>query len=190
MTAPYLEIVAACWVVLAVYWAWGAGQTRPAKQVETLASSAVSGVLMWMGSVLLSASAVRPHLVAVASLAPSPVRQIVGTALVALGVAFAIWSRIVLGSNWSRVARISEGQRLVESGPYRIVRNPIYSGFLLAVFGMALASGSVVAFAGLLLVFAGLWRKARVEERLLAAEFGDEYVAYAKRVKSIIPFVL
>ena len=190
MTAPYLEIVAACWVVLAVYWAWSVGQTRPAKRSETVASSALSGLLMWMGSVLLSVSAVRSHLVTSVSLAPSPMRQIAGTAFVALGVAFAIWSRSVLGSNWSRVARISEGQRLVERGPYRIVRNPIYSGFLLAAFGVALASGSVAAFVGLLLVFAGLWRKARVEERLLAAEFGDEYSAYAKRVKSIIPFVL
>ena len=88
------------------------------------------------------------------------------------------------------MARIAEGQQLVTSGPYHLVRNPIYSGMLLAAFGIALTAGDVAALLGLAFVFASLWRKALVEERLLASEFGEQYAAYSRRVKRLIPFVL
>ena len=67
------------------------------------------------------------------------------------------------------------------------MRNPIYSVILLAASGMALTSSDVAALLGLALVFAPLWRKALVEERLLVSKFGEQYAAHSRRVKRLIP---
>jgi protein-S-isoprenylcysteine O-methyltransferase Ste14 len=187
---PYRQIIAACWAVLLVYWAWSAPGRRPIKRSESGGSILISNLVMGAGFASLALAGIRGHPLTSLALPASTVRSVAGTALVAVGVAIAIWSRGVLGANWSRVARITEGQQLVTVGPYRSVRNPIYSGFLLATCGMALTSGDVAALLGLTLVFIALWRKARAEERLLASEFGEQYAAYSRRVKRLIPFVL
>ncbi len=145
---------------------------------------------MWAGFASLMLGSVRGHLASFLALPDSTARSIAGAALVAVGVAIAIWSRSVLGANWSGVPRITEGQQLVTTGPYRFVRNPIYSGILLAACGMALTAGDTAALVGLALVFAALWRKALVEARLLSSEFGEQYATYARRVKKLIPFIL
>ena len=86
--------------------------------------------------------------------------------------------------------RITDGQHLVRTGPYAFVRNPIYSGIALAVFGTALVAGTIGGLLGFALVVASLWQKGRMEERFLLAEFGNEYAAYQRKVKFLIPFVV
>jgi protein-S-isoprenylcysteine O-methyltransferase Ste14 len=113
-----------------------------------------------------------------------------GAGLGVAGVALAIWSRRVLGASWSAVVRIVRGQHLVRTGPYAVVRNPIYSGMALAVFGTALVTGTLCGLVGFVLVLVALWQKGRMEERFLLAEFGDEYAAYQQEVKFLIPFVV
>lgn len=190
MTDPYRQIIAACLIAFLAYWAWSARRILPPGRSESVVSSLISNLLMWIGFALLALGSLRRFPAIYLVLPVSTARSIVGTALVAIGVGIAIWSRAVLGANWSRVARIAEGQQLVTSGPYRFVRNPIYSGILLAACGVALTSGAMVALLGIPLVFAALWRKSLVEERLLASEFGERFAAYARRVKRLIPFVL
>jgi protein-S-isoprenylcysteine O-methyltransferase Ste14 len=77
----------------------------------------------------------------------------------------------------------------VERGPYRFVRHPIYTSHLLMGLGTAIASGLLVAFAGLLLFIIGFWIKLKQEEGLLLRHFPDEYPAYKARVKALVPFV-
>jgi len=112
--------------------------------------------------------------------------------LVALaGAALLLRSRAELGPAWSFVPKADQGMDLVTTGPYRLVRHPIYLGFALLVTGQGLAFGSWPA---LMIVLSGVvptfvWR-ARAEEKLLSRTFGEPYAAYQQRTKMIIPYLL
>ena len=93
-----------------------------------------------------------------------------------------------LGKQWALAARLVEGHELIQDGPYRIVRNPIYTG----MFGMLLATGLAAAqwiplLIAIVLFIAGTYIRMRTEERLLSAAFGSEFEAYARRVPALIP---
>jgi protein-S-isoprenylcysteine O-methyltransferase Ste14 len=109
-------------------------------------------------------------------------------ALAAASVGLVIWAARCLGKQWSLGAQLVESHDLIEDGPYRFVRNPIYSG----MFGMLIATGMAVAnWSALLLavfVFAwGTWIRIRVEERLLRDAFREKFEDYARRVPALIP---
>ena len=113
-----------------------------------------------------------------------------GVLLTAGGMLFSVWARLHLGRNWSGTVTIKQGHELITSGPYAVVRHPIYTGLLLAFLGSAVALGEwrgVIAFA---LAAGALWLKLRLEERWMRQQFGDAYSAYAARVAALVPFVL
>src|SRR5207237_3965338 len=91
-----------------------------------------------------------------------------GVVLTYLGVAFAGLARLALGSNWSSRARIRRGHTLATSGPYRIVRHPIYSGLLLGFLGTAMVLGEIRGYVGFAVAFVAWWLRSRLEDRLLA----------------------
>lgn len=110
-------------------------------------------------------------------------------ALIALGIAFSWWARIYLGPLWSSRVTKKANHRVINSGPYGIVRHPIYTGILLAVFATAAAKGTIPGVGGALIITLGLWMKARLEERWLSSELGpDEYEAYRRTVPMLLPF--
>jgi protein-S-isoprenylcysteine O-methyltransferase Ste14 len=95
-----------------------------------------------------------------------------------------------LGKQWAVAARLVEGHKLITDGPYRLVRNPIYTG----MFGMLIATGLAVSRWNTLLiailVFAlGTYMRIRIEERLLRGHFGNEFDEYARKVPAVIPGV-
>lgn len=105
------------------------------------------------------------------------------------GFAFAWWARIELGRLWSGTITLKEGHRIVDTGPYGIVRHPIYTGLLFAALASMLAWGraSGLAVAGILIVAQVI--KAFMEERFLARELGEQtYADYRRRVPMLIPF--
>jgi len=114
-----------------------------------------------------------------------------GSVLALGGTALVVRSRTELGPAWSLVPKADEGTELVTTGPYRLVRHPIYLGLALVAMGEALAFGSwpavLIVICGIVPTFA--WR-ARAEERLLARAFGERHAAYRQRSKLIIPYVL
>jgi protein-S-isoprenylcysteine O-methyltransferase Ste14 len=117
-----------------------------------------------------------------------PWRAAVGLVLFALGLAFAVWARVHIGRNWGTPMTQKQDPELVTSGPYRLVRHPIYSGILLAGLGTGLALSWVwlvpIGLAGVYFVYS-----ARVEENYLAGEFPDTYPAYKRSTKMLVPFV-
>jgi protein-S-isoprenylcysteine O-methyltransferase Ste14 len=113
----------------------------------------------------------------------------IGAALTAVGLLFAVWARIHIGRNWSGTVTIKEGHELVTSGPYAIVRHPIYAGLLLAFVGSGLARGDWRGVLALVIAFLALWRKLRFEERWMREQFGAAYQAYSERVAALIPFL-
>ncbi|HTQ12761.1 MAG TPA: isoprenylcysteine carboxylmethyltransferase family protein [Rhizomicrobium sp.] len=109
--------------------------------------------------------------------------------LVSLGCLFAWWARIHLGRLWSGRITRKEGHKVVDTGPYAIVRHPIYTGLILAAFATAAEKGTPLAVIGALLFYVGYWMKARLEERFLREELGPkDYDAYRARVPMLIPF--
>jgi protein-S-isoprenylcysteine O-methyltransferase Ste14 len=94
-----------------------------------------------------------------------------------------------LGRLWSGFVSRKEGHRVVDTGPYRLVRHPIYTGIDAASFAVLVVKASPLALAGFVLVVWGYWLKARIEERFLREELGSEaYDAYARRVPMLVPF--
>ena len=113
-----------------------------------------------------------------------------GFALTVAGAALAIWARLLLGANWSANVTVKQNHELKRTGPYAVVRHPIYSGFLLAMLGTAIAFGEIRGLIALVLAFIA-WRvKSLVEERFMLDQFGEQYAQYKRDVKALIPFVL
>jgi protein-S-isoprenylcysteine O-methyltransferase Ste14 len=107
----------------------------------------------------------------------------------AIGFAFCWWARIHLGRLWSADVVRREGHRVVDSGPYRLVRHPIYTGICLAAFATAVIEGSTIAVVGAAVLTYGFYIKARMEERFLTKELGNDYAAFQARTPMLIPFV-
>ena len=107
----------------------------------------------------------------------------------AAGFAFTWWARIHLGKLWSGTVTRKEGHHIVDTGPYGIVRHPIYTGLLLAVLATAAAKATILDIAAVVFFTLSFWVKIRLEERWLSQELGAEtYAAYRRRVPMLIPF--
>jgi len=182
----FSALYAALWFVLAAYWvyaAWGNKKTAHGLNPvwRLLAIAAVAGLAFGFGS----------HPFGLGRFVPSsPLIQALGLASCAGGVAFAIWARRSLGRNWSGNPTIKEDHELIVSGPYRIVRHPIYSGFLLAAAGTVLGSGKVRDLLFLAVIVTACAAKIRIEESLMMRQFPDAYPEYRRRTKAVIPWIL
>jgi protein-S-isoprenylcysteine O-methyltransferase Ste14 len=107
----------------------------------------------------------------------------------AAGFAFTWWARLTLGSLWSGTITRKEGHHVVESGPYGLVRHPIYTGLLLATLASALEIATPLAFLGFAFATLGYWLKARFEEHFLGEQLGEAaYADYRRRVPMLTPF--
>jgi len=108
--------------------------------------------------------------------------------VVAAGIALCCWARRHLGRLWSDTVTRKESHRVVDTGPYRLVRHPIYTGFIVMYVGLALLCGSALALAGAALLTFGLCIKARLEERFLSEELGAAaYAIYKARTPMLVP---
>jgi len=117
----------------------------------------------------------------------------VAFSVITVGIAvFSVWlvgdAVRTLGKQWAFAARLVEGHKLIQNGPYAYVRNPIYTGML----GMLIATGLatehwIQLIVALVLFMAGLVIRVQSEEKLLRAAFGREFEEYAKRVAAVIP---
>ena len=114
-----------------------------------------------------------------------------GSALMLLGIVIRQWSIAVLGRFFSPTVGIQKGQKVVDRGPYRLVRHPSYTGAFLIVIGVGLALRSWGAVLVILVITGLAYRyRMRMEEDVLVSEFGDDYVRYMGRTKRLIPYIL
>ncbi|MGB8311601.1 MAG: isoprenylcysteine carboxylmethyltransferase family protein [Halobacteriota archaeon] len=114
-----------------------------------------------------------------------------GIVLMFLGIMVRQWSMAVLGRFFSGTVGVQKGQKVVDTGPYRLMRHPAYTGglLILARIGLALQSWGAVLLL-LLIIGPAYGYRIYVEERVLVSELSDEYVKYTKRTKRLIPYVL
>jgi protein-S-isoprenylcysteine O-methyltransferase Ste14 len=176
------------WVAWFVSWmgaAWWSNRTveKPPRDREM-----AYRLLSIVGAVLLFGIRSRPT-----QLVLWQTNTVIGWGMAALnvvGFGFTWWARIVLGRLWSSTVTQKEGHHVVDTGPYAIVRHPIYTGITLASFAAAAESGTVLAFAGAAILTLSWYVKARLEEAFLREKLGkQQYDAYARRVPMLIPFV-
>lgn len=112
----------------------------------------------------------------------------VGVALIVAGPAFSYWSAYTLGRHFDLDVEVHGGHEIIDHGPYRIVRHPVYLGLAIHFIGACLATGNVLLIAGTVLItFPALQLRASAEERLLRQSLGPAYDAYARRVPMLIP---
>ena len=183
----YVYLFPAMWIAFLIYWrlaGLGGKATRrlegmPLRVLRTTLWLCALGILIiqplplpWLYRLLYS---------------PTLASYLAGAAITLAGLLFAVWARRHLGANWSRSVTLKEGHELITSGPYRLVRHPIYTGLLTGFVGTAIALAQVRGVVAFVLVLLALWLKWRLEEKWMREEFGQTYAEYARRVPAVVP---
>ncbi len=113
----------------------------------------------------------------------------IGIAILILGLGFAVWARFHLGRYWSARIALAENHQLIQTGPYRMVRNPMYFGCLVAILGTAIVAGEIRGVFAIVLALIAFRYKISQEENWLRERFGSAYIEYQSKVKMLIPFL-
>ena len=190
MSLLYRHLFAAMWMAWALYWWALSRNVKVTVRREALASRLLHIGPLALAALLLAAPHVPIDFLAERILPWTVMLFWIGAALTFAGLLFAVWARVHLGTNWSGTVTLKRGHELITSGPYALVRHPIYTGLLLACLGSALARDEWRGVLALALVALALWRKLRHEERWMREQFGDAYGAYARRVAALVPLVV
>jgi protein-S-isoprenylcysteine O-methyltransferase Ste14 len=185
-----IGIIRVCWIIFVMIWLLAAASTKRTVYRERSGERARYWFLLVIAYLLLFRSNSLPFPFDWLAISHTTSSAWIGAFLCVSGLLFAIWARAILGRNWSGVITLKEGHELIERGPYRVVRHPIYTGMLTMFAGTAIAMGYFGGFLGLLLVFVSFWLKLRREEDLMLKQFPDKYSAYQRRVKRVIPFLV
>jgi protein-S-isoprenylcysteine O-methyltransferase Ste14 len=183
-------LIGLLWIAWAGYWIIAARHNLTNRRTESLLTGASYRVLLIIG-ILLLAFPVRSQTVLDVFLWPhSALIVAIGLAMTISGLSIAVWARRHLGRYWSGRITLKVDHRVIQSGPYALVRHPIYSGILLALLGTVISIGTVQSCLGLALMFLSFVRKLTLEERWLSTDLGSEYDDYRHRVKALIPYLV
>lgn len=181
-----MSISVALLCLFSVYWSIAAKDSKPTETSESKWSRGLHLALV-NGGVLLLILPV-PGLTR-RFLPESHFLVAAGLVIEAAFTLLAVWARRSLGSNWSGEVRVAAGHQLVRSGPYRLIRHPIYTAVLGMYVGIAVVSGEIHAPIALMIVALAYWRKIRMEERAMAATFGADHEAYRRDTWALVPFL-
>jgi protein-S-isoprenylcysteine O-methyltransferase Ste14 len=189
MSLVYRTLLSALWLSWAVYWLARSRDVKRTVRREPLVSRLLHVVPLILALLLVAAPSIPGWVLCERVLPLAAWPFWVGAVLTAGGLLFAVWARMHLGTNWSGTVTLKQDHELVTTGPYAIVRHPIYTGLLLALAGSALARGELRGLLAVGIAMLALWRKLRLEERWMREQFGEDYDAYRRRVSALIPFV-
>jgi protein-S-isoprenylcysteine O-methyltransferase Ste14 len=180
-------IVDYLWGVFFLLLICAALRTKKTQRRENVASRLSYTVITALGLALMFWVNVGVSAMNVRWLPQFDAAEIAGIAIIIAGLAFAVWARWHLKSNWSGVITVKQDHQLIRSGPYRWVRHPIYSGVILAMAGTAFVNGRLTGILGVLLIFIGFWIKSRKEEQFMRQTFGEQYEVYCQSTGALIP---
>jgi protein-S-isoprenylcysteine O-methyltransferase Ste14 len=178
------------WVAFIVYWRIKAAGTKTNQRREPAASGILRALVFLIVIVLLSIPRI--------PLLPWLNRQLwpsglwpfwIGAAVTVGGLLFAVWARQHLASNWSSAVTIKQDHELITTGPYALVRHPIYTGILTGFLGTAIALSQVRGVIGFVLIFVVFWAKLRTEEEWMRSQFGETYTTYAHQTAALVPYL-
>src|ERR1700722_17715221 len=186
----YEAFFPAVWIVFLVYWQIKAFNTKTTQRLEPVASRLLRVLIFLIAIALLSIQRIPLPWIYVQLWPNSLLTSWLGAAITIAGLLFAVWARAYLGSNWSRSVTIKQGHELITTGPYAVVRHPIYTGILTGFLGMAIAISQVRGFIVLVLIFVAFLIKLRMEEQWMRSQFGETYATYARQTAALVPYVL
>jgi len=185
-----IDVIRGCWLTFIIVWLLAALSTKRSVYRESR-TQRLGYTLPIVAAYFLLVNGNRlPYPLNIRVVLPTATGAWAGMILCVAGLGFAIWARVVIGRNWSGVVTLKEDHQLVERGPYRLVRHPIYTGILSMYIATAIVLGHLAGCIGVVTVLASFWIKLIREERVMLNQFPDEYTAYRQRVKRLIPFVL
>jgi protein-S-isoprenylcysteine O-methyltransferase Ste14 len=176
-------VAAVPWVLFSLYWETAAKNSAAAKSSEGKVSRGIH-VLLANVALLLEIAPIR----GLGRVLPvSYVTMAAGAAVETMGLFLAIWARRTLGRNWSGEISIKVEHELIRSGPYKLMRHPIYTALLTMYLGAAIVTGTWLAIVGLAMAGFAYCRKIRLEEANLDVAFGAEYDAYRRETWALVP---
>ncbi|HEY1624490.1 MAG TPA: isoprenylcysteine carboxylmethyltransferase family protein [Streptosporangiaceae bacterium] len=173
-----------CWVAFWLYWLAAAAGAKSGK-TRWGQFACVRVVIIVAVLLLVRTRVFKGH----ERTTTSPLLQGVGLTLFFLGLGLAIWARVYLGRNWGMPMSRKDDAELITTGPYRFIRNPIYSGIILAMIGTTIGVNLywlvAVALIGAYFIYSAV-----IEARDMAGRFPDTYPDYKRSTKMLIPFIL
>lgn len=179
--------IEACWVVFFVYWIvnFFGNKTDLYRRRQAHFKTPVFILTVVIISVLAQHFEISPII------SYSRLTQALGMLLCAIGIAWAIWARKTLSTNWSAVPSIKQDHRLIQTGPYAFSRHPIYTGWIAAFFGTFLAVMATWAGLAILLIITIAFAfRIPIEEKLMTQTFPEQYPDYKRRVRAaLIPYL-
>ncbi len=184
-------IIGACWMVFLLYWfisSFFVKESMTKKKWPLRIAAAVIIAFIIIISKNIGTGSVR-YFFTQTFIPSSLTMGIIGPVLTVLGLCGAIWARTVLGRNWSGYVTYKKDHELVTSGPYKLVRHPIYSSLTLMFIGTFLVFPTFWAlFLFLFDIGMFIWRTKK-EEAIMLRLFGKKYEDYMKRTKRLVPFI-
>jgi protein-S-isoprenylcysteine O-methyltransferase Ste14 len=182
------SVVLLVWTVFGAVWFALARDVKSSQRVESPLSRVAHLLPLAVACVLLFQPMPAPlRLLDQRFVESSATVFALGALVAATGIGFAIWARLTLGRNWSASVTQKTDHELIVGGPFRYVRHPIYTGMITGMLGSALVIGEWRAVLALVITFAALWRKYRLEERFMLELFGTRYLEYRRHVPALIP---
>ena len=186
----YQSFFPVVWIAFLLYWQIKALNTKTTQRLEPAASRILRVFIFLIAIVLLSTTRI-----------PLPLLYLplwpvgfwpfwLGAVVLIAGLLFAVWAREHLGRNWSRSVTIKQDHELITTGPYAMVRHPIYTGILTGFLGTAIALSQVRGLIVLALIFFVFWIKLRIEEQWMRSQFGDTYESYVHQTSALVPYLL
>jgi protein-S-isoprenylcysteine O-methyltransferase Ste14 len=185
----YKSFFPAVWITFLIYWQLKAANTKKTQRLEPAGSRILRALTILVAIVLLSTTWI-----------PLPwlYRHLwrvgfwlfwLGAALTVGGLLFAVWAREHLARNWSSSVSIKQDHELITTGPYAVVRHPIYTGILTGFVGFAIALSEVRGFVVFVLFILVFWAKLSMEEQWMRSQFGETYAKYVHRTAALVPYL-
>ena len=182
-----MEVCGYIWLAFYTFWLLAAMRTKRAAEKVDWAKRLSYTIPVALGYYCMFSSHVGIAWLQERILPRNQALAIAAIIITLAGMAFAVWARVYLGRNWSSVPTIKEQHQLIRSGPYRLVRHPIYTGILLALMGTFLANGKIRGALALILLWIGWQIKSRMEEQFMVRTFGAEYEEYRRTTGALFP---
>jgi protein-S-isoprenylcysteine O-methyltransferase Ste14 len=180
-----LVVAAIPWLIFSLYWEIAAKSVAATKSSE---SSSSRGVHLFLTNAALLLEIIQFPILG--RFLPATYWEIAsGAAVSVCGLFVAIWARRHLGRNWSGEITIKVEHELIRSGPYKLVRHPIYTGILIMYVGTAIVTGTWLALVGVALAVLAYVRKIRLEEANMRVAFGPAYEDYCRESQALVPWV-
>ena len=182
-----LHLAEEAWTIWAVWWLAMGFFSKSTKRRESAAQRIEHLAPAMLGFTLVFREGFGGSWLARPIWPANPVLLIVCVTATILGLLFAAWARLILGSNWSGTVTIKTNHQLIRRGPYRWIRHPIYTGMLAALLASAVIQGLLSGMIGFAFVLLALYRKARREESFLSQEFGDGFMEHQQHTGMFLP---